>query len=88
MIDKQLQNDVPPTSISFCNYDSIRNEIVNTNSINGIHDIIEVYTSHKNNNQYLISPNFNDYNLDIYLIEDNKKILSLKGHKINIISVK
>ena len=63
-------------------------EIVNTNSINGIHDIIEVYTSHKNNNQYLISPNFNDYNLDIYLIENNKKILSLKGHKINIISVK
>lgn len=33
MIDKQLQNDIPPTSISFCNYDSIRNEIVNTNKI-------------------------------------------------------
>ena len=56
-------------------------DITKSNSYYGWNDIFEVFISYKDNKEYLISPNFNNYNLDIFTILDNKQILSLKGHK-------
>ena len=43
-------------------------------------DIFEIFISIKDNKEYLVSPNNNNYNLDIFTLLDNKKILSFKGH--------
>ena len=55
-------------------------DITNTNDSFGINDIFEVFTSYKDKNCYVVSKNKN-HNLDIYSLIDNKKLLSLKGHK-------
>ena len=65
-------------------------DIINSDSIKGNVDIFEVYLSHKNNEEYLVlAINENNYNfeLDIYNLLYNKKIISLKGHKSLISSV-
>jgi len=68
-------------------YKSIIN---NTNSILGCNDIFEVYFSYKDNNHYLVSPNYNKNNLEIIKsIPDEEYfclINELKGHK-NIITL-
>jgi len=46
--------------------------------------MFEVFISYKDNKEYVISPNCNNYNLDL----DNKKILSLKGHKNEIFTIR
>ena len=48
----------------------------------------EIFTSYKGNKEYLISPNNNNFNLDIFTLLDNKKILSLQGHKNDIRTIK
>jgi len=63
-------------------------DITNTNDSYGINDIFEVFISYKDNKEYIISPNINNYNLDIFTLLDNKKIKSLNGHKNNINIVK
>jgi len=54
----------------------------------GINDIFEVFISYKDNKEYIISPNYNNHNLDIFTLLDNKKIKSLNGHTKNIKSVR
>ena len=49
-------------------------------------DLFEVYTSYKDNKDYLALPNKN--NLDIIELNNNKKVIQLKGHKLDIIFVK
>ena len=59
-------------------------DIVETNDFFGCNDLFEVYTSYKDNKEYVASKNINDFNIDIITLIDNKKILSLEGHKIHI----
>jgi len=63
-------------------------DITNTNCIYGWNDIFEVFTCYKDNKEYIISPNNNNYNLDIFNLLDNKKILSLEGHKNDIRTIR
>ena len=49
-------------------------------------DLFEVYTSYKDNIDYLALPNKN--NLDIIELNNNKKVIQLKGHKLDIFFVK
>ena len=57
-----------------------KSDLTTTNTDWGWNDIFEIFISHKDNKEYLISPNTNDFNLDIFSLIDNKKIESLKGH--------
>ena len=63
-------------------------DITNTNCIGGWNDMFEVFICYKDNKEYIISPNSNNYNLDIFNLLDNKKILSLKGHKNKIYTIR
>ena len=63
-------------------------DITNSNDKFGANDIFEVFTSYKDNKEYLVSKNNNNYNLDIFNLIDNKKILSLEGHKNHIITIR
>ena len=53
--------------------------IVDSNCISGLNDIFEVYISYKDNKEYLVSKK--NYDLDIFSLLDNKKIISLSGHQ-------
>ena len=63
-------------------------DIVNTNTKGGLNDIFEVFTSIKDNQAYLISPNKLNYHLDIITLNDNKFYASLKGHQKKATSVR
>ena len=63
-------------------------DITNTNDLWGNNDLFEVFKSYKDNKEYIISKNINNYNLDIFLLLDNKKIKSLNGHKNRITTVR
>jgi len=63
-------------------------DITNTNDYEGYNDIFEVFISYKDNKEYIISPNINNYNLDIFTLLDNKLIKSLNGHKNNITTIR
>jgi len=65
-------------------------DIINSDILKGNVNIFEVYLSHKNNEEHLvlaINENNYSFNLDIYTLLYNKKIISLKGHKSLISSV-
>ena len=62
-------------------------DITNTNEKYGMNDIFEVFISQKDNQEYIVSPNIN-YNLDIFLLMKNKKILSLERHKNRISTIR
>ena len=63
-------------------------DITKTNTSYGWNDIFEVFISYKDNKEYLISPNINNYNLDIFTLLNNQIILSLIGHKNNIRTIR
>ena len=63
-------------------------DLVDNNDIHGNNDIFEVFISYKDNMEYIVSPNSQKHNLDIYSLLNNKKILSLQGHKKSITSVR
>jgi len=63
-------------------------DIINTNIKYGYGDIFEIFISYKDNKEYIISPNNNNNNLDIFSLIDNKKILSLKGHNNTIRTIR
>ena len=65
-----------------------KESITNTNSTSGWNDIFEIFTSYKNNKEYLISPNSMTYDLDILNLMDNEKIESIPGHKNNITTIR
>ena len=62
--------------------------ITNTNDHLGINDIFEVFISYKDNKEYIISKNKDNYNLDIFTLLDNIKIKSLNGHITNITTIR
>ena len=59
-------------------------DITKTNTPYGVNDIFEVFISYKDNKEYIISPNINNHNLDVFKLLDNKKIISLNGHEKNV----
>ena len=63
-------------------------DITNTNTNYGWNDMFEVFISYKDNKEYLISPNINDFNLDIFTLLDNQKIKSLQGHKKRVRTIR
>jgi len=63
-------------------------DIIDTNDFFGCSDLFEVYTSYKDNKEYIASKNINDFNIDIITLIDNKKILSLKGHETHIRTIR
>ena len=62
--------------------------ICETNTSKGIIDIFAVFISYIDKKEYLISPNYMNYNIDIFSLFDNKIKISLKGHENHIITVK
>ena len=64
-----------------------RLDITNDNLCLGVNDTFEVFLAYKDNKEYLISPN-NYYNLDVFILADNKKALSLKGHQTYIETIR
>ena len=52
-------------------------DITDMNESYGLNDIFEVFLSYKDNKEYIISPNKNNYNLDVYILFENKKVSSL-----------
>ena len=63
-------------------------DITTKNTSCGWNDMFEVYISYLDNKDYLASPNYTKFNIDIYLLEENKKEASLKGHKNNIRTIR
>ena len=63
-------------------------DITNTNDPWGCNDNFEVFKCYKDNKEYIISPNKDNYNLDIFILLDNKKIKSLNEHKNRITTIK
>jgi len=55
--------------------------ITKENDSKGVNDIFEVYLSYKDNKEYIASPVIYKSNIDIFILVDNKKLISLKGHK-------
>ena len=62
--------------------------ITETNDFRGVNDLFEVFICNKDHKEYLVSKNINDYNLDIYSLLNNKKLLSLPGHKNRISTIR
>ena len=65
-----------------------KQDIISTNTKGGLNDIFEVYTSIKDNKQYLISPNKNTFILELITLIDNKIQASLKGHLKKVTSIR
>ena len=65
-----------------------KSDISYSNTNAGWNDMFEVFISYKDNKEYVISPNKESFNLDIYRLIDNKKIVSLRGHKNDIRTIR
>ena len=65
-----------------------RQNIINSNASYGWNDIFEVYISRKDNKEYLVSPNNNNYKLDVISLLENKVKVSLKGHNNHIRTIR
>jgi len=50
--------------------------------------MLEIFISYKDNKEYVISPNKDNYNLDIFTLLDYQIINSLFGHKKDIKTVR
>ena len=62
--------------------------ITDTNTNVGWNDMFEVFISYKDNKEYLISPNSNNYELDIFSLVNQQKIKSVPGHKNKIRTIR
>ena len=65
-----------------------KENITTTNSSAGWNDIFEIFISYKDNKEYLVSPNTNNYKLDIFNLINNQLITSLSGHKNDIRTIR
>ena len=63
-------------------------DITTINTYCGWNDMFEIYISYIDNKEYLVSPNTNNFNLDIFELINNQKINSLQGHKNHIRTVR
>jgi len=62
--------------------------ITERNDFMGANDLFEVFVCNKDHKEYVISKNIYNYNLDIYTLLDNKKLLSVQGHKNRISTIR
>ena len=62
--------------------------ITETNDFKGVNDLFEIFVCNNDHKEYLVSKNINNYNLDVYTLLDNKKLLSLPGHKNRITTIR
>jgi len=65
-----------------------KENIIKTGAENGCNDIFEIFISYHDHKEYLVSPNCNNSDIDIYSLIDHKKINSLKGHKKKIKTIR
>ena len=63
-------------------------DITNTNDNFGVNDIFEIYVSYKDFTTYIVSPNINNYNLDLYNFPKIKLTRTLNCHKNRISTTK
>lgn len=80
VIDHEFKND--PQKLKY------KLDISKTNDNFGINDIFEIFISFKDQLTYIISPNMNNYNLDIYDLHKIIKVSSLSGHKNRVSTIK
>jgi len=71
----------------------IMNEIQNlkyitNNSKYEYAELLEIFISNKDDKEYIIFSNIINNNLDIFSLIDNKKIISLEGHKSRIFAIR
>ena len=71
----------------------IMNEIENlkyitNNSKYEYAELLEIFISNKDDKEYIIFSNIINNNLDIFSLIDNKKIISLEGHKSRIFAIR
>ena len=65
-----------------------KSDITYTNTNAGWNDMFEIFISYKDNKEYIISPNNTSFNLDVFELKDNKKIISLRGHRNDIRTIR
>ena len=65
-----------------------KSDITTTNSDCGWNDRFEIFILYIDNKEYLVSPNSNNFNLDIFDLSDNKLVYSLPGHNNLIRTIK
>ena len=65
-----------------------KDDISKNNTSSGWNDMFEVYISYKDNKAYLASPNQKSFKIDIFLLEENRKETSLKGHQNNVRTIR
>ena len=62
--------------------------IFNNNYGSGCNSLFDVYINYLDSKSYLITSNYNNCVINIILLENNNIIASLKGHKIEILSIR
>ena len=65
-----------------------KSDLISSNSDSGYNDIFEIYISYKDNQEYIVSPNCKNFNLNIFNLRNNQKILSLEKHKNSIRTIR
>ena len=65
-----------------------KENITTTNTNEGWNDMFEIFISYKDNKEYLVSPNTNNYKLDIFNLINNQLITSLSGHNNHILTIR
>ena len=89
----ELNFDKKITNVSNIEFKSIpclkfKETIYSNNCGGGCNSIFDVYLCYNDSKQYLASSNYTNYNIDITSLENNQLILSLKGHKNEIYSIR
>ena len=72
------------------NYEFVKDpkNLISSNSDSGYNDIFEIYISYKDNQEYIVSPSCKNFNLNIFNLRNNQKILSLEKHKNSIRTIR
>ena len=65
-----------------------KSDLISSNSDSGYNDIFEIYISYKDNQEYIVSPNYKNFNLNIFNLRNNQKILSLQKHENSIRTIR
>ena len=65
-----------------------KNIITQTNTNVGWNDMFEVFISYKDNKEYLVSQNVEDFNLDIFSLINEQKIKSKRGHNSKVRTIR
>jgi WD40 repeat protein len=65
-----------------------KSDLISSNSDSGYNDIFEIYISYKDNQEYIVSPNCKNFNLNIFNLRNNQKILSLQKHENSIRTIR